>query len=335
MLQLTVFVLLLSLYHPVQSKPNFVVLFVDDLGYGDLSVTGHPTIRTSNIQKMAEQGMTLHNWYSAYSVCSPSRAALLTGRMPIRSGINEVLPCNAIGGLPENETTIAELLKTQGYSTAILGKWHLGQRPEYLPTRHGFDYYFGVPFSVDMGCTRGCSNPDYPNCVPETCPNPSSGCTPLPLMQNETVIHQPLNLTLLSSMYAEEATKWITAHKAENFFLYMAFSHVHVADHVQSSYQWCGQQFSNASLRGAYGDTVMEMDWVVGQILNTLRQLQLDQNTVVFFTSDNGPWLCEEKYGGSAGLFREGKFSTWKVVLEYLVLSCGQELYSLILSLKR
>lgn len=269
--------------------PNFVVLFADDLGYGDLSIAGHPTISTPNLDRLASEGVRYTQWYSAFHICSPSRAAMLTGRLPIRSGVTGdylggVFSSTAIGGLPLDEITWAQTLKSKDYRTMCIGKWHLGQRPEYLPTRRGFDAYLGLPYSVDMGNSAWRST-DQP---------------PLPLMANETVIEQPVDLNTLTQRYVTAAKSFISV-SAERFALYYAFSHVHVPDFASPA-------FCNTSLRGRYGDAVAELDWSVGQLLfNTSLN-----NTLTFFTSDNGPWLIQQLAGGSAGIFFEGKTTTWE-----------------------
>jgi len=263
--------------------PNFVILFADDLGYGDLRCYGHPTIRTPNLDRMAAEGMRFTQFYSAASVCTPSRAALLTGRLPIRSGMcsdkHRVLFPGSPGGLPDSEITLAEALKTKGYATACIGKWHLGHLPKYLPTRRGFDSYFGIPYSNDM--------------------------KPCPLMRNETVIEEPAEQETLTRRYTAEAVRFIKRSKDGPFFLYLPYTFPHVPLHASD-------KFLDTSPRGLYGDVVEELDWSVGVILDTLRELGLAERTFVFFTSDNGPWLIQKQNGGSAGLLRDGKGSTWE-----------------------
>lgn len=272
--------------------PNIVILFTDDLGYGDLGSYGHPTIRTPNLDRMAAEGMKFTQFYSASSVCSPSRAALLTGRLPIRSGVTDVFFPDAEDGLPENEFTLAEVLKTKDYATAAIGKWHLGHKAKYLPTNQGFDYYYGIPYSNDMSPLQT----DWEGL---------KDAPPIPLMQNEKIIEQPAVQSTLTKRYTEESIRFIEDHKSEPFFLYLAYTFPHVPLYASKS-------FKGKSSRGLYGDTVEEIDWSLGQIITKLRELDLAENTLVIFTSDNGPWLTKDEEGGSAGLLRGGKGSTWE-----------------------
>lgn len=271
-------------------QPNFVIIFCDDLGYGDLSCFGHPTIRTPNLDRMASEGMKLTQFYSAAPVCTPSRAGIMTGRLPIRNGMcstkRRVLFPNSAGGIQDSEITLAEQLRGVGYQTCCIGKWHLGHLPEYLPTRHGFDEFFGLPYSNDM------LRP------------------PLPLLRNEEVLTTDPDQSKLTSQYTEEAIKFIRAcrqgERAEKpFFLYMPHTFPHVPLFAE-------KDFADQSPRGLYGDVVEALDWSVGQILQTLSELKIADNTLVVFTSDNGPWLPRQLNGGSAGLLRGGKGSTWE-----------------------
>ena len=282
----------------VKRPPNVIIILADDLGYGDLSCYGHPTIRTPNLDKMAEEGTRFTQFYVAANVCTPSRAALLTGRLPIRSGIygqRVVFFTNSANGLPQTEITVAEALKTKGYQTALVGKWHLGSQPEHLPLRHGFDYYFGLPYSNDMGRVGA-----VPNGVNQ---NP-----PLPLYRNDQVIETEPDQRLLTKRYTSEAVNFIKTNKAKPFFLYYASPFPHVPLYASSD-------FAGKSKRGLYGDVVEELDWSVGQLLTTLRQQKLDKNTLVIFLSDNGPWQMKALApgtGGSAGPLYEAKGSTYE-----------------------
>jgi arylsulfatase A-like enzyme len=281
---------LLALSAEAGNSPNFVILLADDLGYGDLGCYGHPTIRTPNLDRMAAEGMKLTQYY-AWCYCSPSRAALLTGRLPIRSGLNRVLGPHSSGGIPDAEVTLAEALKQRGYATMCIGKWHLGHLQRYMPTRHGFDHYLGIPYSNDM------------DRVKEHEP-------PIPLFRDETIIEQPVNQETLTRRYTEEALRFLRdqagpAREGHPFFLYLPYTFPHVPLHVSP-------EFRGKSPRGLYGDVVEELDASVGQLLQALRDERLAENTLVLFTSDNGPWLSERLNAGSAGLLREGKHTNWE-----------------------
>ncbi|MBE0537800.1 MAG: sulfatase [Phycisphaerae bacterium] len=284
-----------------ERRPNFVVIFADDLGYGDLGCFGHPTLRTPHLDRMAAEGAKLTQFYSAASVCTPSRAGLMTGRLPIRNGMcsdkRAVLFPDSGGGLPESELTIARLLKSKGYATACVGKWHLGHLPQFLPTSHGFDYYYGIPYSNDMDRTAGAHR--------DACIDPKVEYFNVPLMRNEEVIERPADQSTITKRYAEEAVAFIKRAKDKPFFLYLAHSMPHVP-------LFASEDFADTSLRGIYGDVITEIDWSVGRVLDTLRAEGLAENTLVIFTSDNGPWLVFKEHGGSSGLLRDGKGSTWE-----------------------
>jgi len=283
--------------------PNFVVIFADDLGYGDLACFGHPTIATPNLDRMAAEGMKFTQFYAAAPVCTPSRAALMTGRLPLRSGMcsnkRRVLFPNSNGGIPAEEITIAEALRSKGYATACVGKWHLGHHAQFLPTNNGFDSYLGIPYSNDMDRVNDAPKGRAAFLMPQI------RFWNVPLMRNEKIIERPADQTTITRRYTEEAVRFIRQHQESPFFLYLPHSMPHVP-------LFRSPAFVDHSRRGLFGDVIEEVDWSVGQILDTLRELQLDENTLVFFTSDNGPWLIFNELGGSAGLLRDGKGSTWE-----------------------
>lgn len=284
-------------------KPNIVIIMADDLGYGDLSCYGHPTIRTPNLDRMAAEGLRFTSFYCGAPLCTPSRAALLTGRLPVRSGMASnrrgVLMHYSTSGLPASEITLAQLLKTNGYATACIGKWHLGHQPQFLPRQKGFDFYFGLPYSNDMD--------ELENAPPEASQSmePKADWWNVPLIRNEEVIERPANQSTLTRRYTEEALKFISANKQKPFLLYFPHTFPHVP-------LFASEKFQKKSPRGLYGDVVGELDWSVGEILKALKEQGLAENTFVFFTSDNGPWLIQKFAGGSAGPLREGKGSTWE-----------------------
>jgi arylsulfatase A-like enzyme len=289
-------------------RPNIVVIFADDLGYGDLGAFGAVNIRTPRLDAMVAEGQ---KWTSFYvqPVCSPSRAALLTGRLPVRNGMfgtpggsaPKVFRDNAAEGLPLTEVTVAEMLKSAGYRTAMVGKWHLGQLPQFLPTRHGFDWWFGLPYSHDMRMTvprtDGYRTAAYYDPKPEY--------WDVPLMRNERVIERPVDHRRLTKRYTDEAVKFIAESKGEPFFLYLAHSLPHIP--LARSAEFVGH-----SDAGIYGDVIEELDWSVGRVLDALRAVGVERNTLVLFTSDNGPWLPFRDHGGSAGSLKQGKGTTWE-----------------------
>lgn len=270
---------------PAERPPNVVIIYADDLGYGDIGSFGATGYRTPNLDRMAAEGTRLTGFYVAQAVCSASRAALLTGAYPNRIGLQGALDHRARHGINANETTLAEALKTRGYATAIFGKWHLGHHPEFLPTRHGFDEYFGLPYSNDMWP----NHPERPRDYPE-----------LPLIEGEKVVELMPDQTQLTTWYTQRAVRFIERNRAKPFFLYLPHSMPHVPLFVSSKYK-------GRTERGIFGDVIEEIDWSVGQVMAALKRLRLDDNTLVIFTSDNGPWRSYGDHAGKAGPLREGK----------------------------
>ena len=267
--------------------PNIVLIFTDDQGYQDLGCYGSPNIQTPNIDQMAKEGARFTNFYVSQPVCSASRASLLTGCYANRVGIAGAFSPNVGKGLHPAEETIAEILKPLGYATAIYGKWHLGSEPELLPTRQGFDEYFGIPYSNDMWPLHPWQGSVF-------------NFPALPLLENETIVDTLEEQSQITTQYTERAVNFIQQHKAAPFFLYLPHSMPHVPLYVSD-------KFKGKSAGGLYGDVIEEIDWSTGEILRTLKAEGLDNNTLVIFTSDNGPWLS---YGGHSGValpLREGK----------------------------
>lgn len=357
--------LLLLVFFPVivdaARRPNFVLFFVDDLGYGDLGFTGHPTTKTPNLDQLAWNGKILSTWYSGCNVCTGSRASLMTGRQFPRTGLPGVLGATGGTGLPLNETTLATQLKRAGYATAAIGKWHLGQRKVYLPGNRGFDYYLGIPYSDDMGTGRASTCPAQQADKRSTLHVPQSAKVDdnespwsedsykvlglleasmtttetidfssdpagqhLPLVYQEFnrtyIVEQPLDFSTLAEKYNSVAMNFIEKHKGDPFFLYLPFSHVHTTDKQQPEMQYAGCNFKGTTRRGAFGDALSESDWIMGNVVKKLRELDLEEDTLILFTSDNGPWLMRGLSGGSAGLFTgryagywsTGKGSNWE-----------------------
>jgi arylsulfatase A len=278
--------------HAQQPKPkrppNVIIIYADDLGYADLGCFGAKKIKTPNLDRMAKQGTRFTSFYVSQAVCSASRAALLTGKYSNRTGILGALGPASKTGLDRSHVTIAEMLKALGYATGIVGKWHLGHLPEFLPTRRGFDEYYGLPYSNDM----------WPK-------HPTAKFPDLPLIEGEKIIALNPDQSKLTTDYTERALKFIQKNKDQSFFLYLAHNMPHVPLFVSD-------RFKGKSEQGLYGDVIMEIDWSVGEILAKLQELGIDDNTLIIFTSDNGPWLSYGNHSGSAGLLREGKGTTWE-----------------------
>lgn len=270
-----------------ETPPNVIIIFTDDQGYQDVGCFGSPDIETPHLDQMAKDGVRLTNFYAAQAVCSASRAAILTGCYPNRLGVHGAFMPYAKKGLNLSETTIAEMLKDNGYRTGIFGKWHLGDHPKFNPRQHGFDEYFGIPYSNDMW-------PYHPQ------QGPIFNFDILPLYENETVIDTLTDQSNLTTQITERSVDFISKNKDNPFFLYVAHPQPHVPLFVSD-------KFKGKSKRGLYGDVIMEIDWSVGEILAAIKKNNLDDNTLVIFTSDNGPWLSYGEHSGSALPLREGK----------------------------
>jgi len=286
----------------VTATPNIVIIFIDDLGYGDIGPFGAKAYKTPHLDRMASEGRIFTDFHSATAVCSASRAALMTGCYPERVSILGALGPHVEYGINPDETTLAELCRDRGYATAIFGKWHLGHRLPFLPLQHGFDEYFGLPYSNDM----------WPR-HPELASSPQvgqrkRGYPELSMIENNEIV-DPLvdatDQTKLTTQYTEHAVDFIERNKSRPFFLYVPHSMVHVPLFVS-------EKFRGKSGAGLFGDVMMEVDWSVGQILDAIRRNGLDDNTLVIFTADNGPWLNYGNHAGSAGPLREGKGTMWE-----------------------
>ena len=291
------------------STPNIVIILADDLGYGDLGSFGSTTIRTPHLDRLAKEGRRFTSFVTASSVCSPSRAALLTGSFPKRVGMHQgVLFPGSTTGLNPAEHTIADHLKQQGYATACFGKWHLGHHPEVLPTANGFDHYYGIPYSNDMNHP---DNQDKPKGGPAGMDalwaEPASTLTKwkTPLMENETIVELPVDQSTITRRCTDRGVAFIKENQKRPFFLYLPYSMPHIPLYVPDDVR-------DPDLRRAYINTVEHIDTEVGRVFDTLRKLDLAKNTYLIFTSDNGPWLPYKHHGGSAGPLRDGKMSTFE-----------------------
>ena len=272
------------------APPNIVLIYADDLGYGDLGCHGAKGYSTPNFDRLAAEGIRFADFYVAQAVCSASRAALLTGCYPNRLGIAGALGPKSLVGIHDEEVTIAERTRELGYDTAIFGKWHLGHHPRFLPTRHGFGEYFGLPYSNDMWRRHPESGAAFPA---------------LPLIDGERVIELDPDQSTLTTRYTEHAVEFIERKRLSPFFLYLAHAMPHVPLHVARERQ-------GKSVAGLFGDTIEELDWSLGQILAAIERSGLDERTLVVFSSDNGPWLSYGDHAGSTGGLREGKMTTFE-----------------------
>ena len=319
------------------SRPNIVILFADDLGYGDLGSYGHPAIRTPNLDRLASEGQRWTDFYAPSPVCSPSRGALLTGRLPERTGlygkrIGVLFPNDTVGGLPDSEITLGELLSDAGYATAVVGKWHLGDQPEFYPTRHGFDSWFGIPYSNDMNWEVGYDFDERLAAMADGKTDfsedreakraayfdPKVEYWNVPLIRTratpdgyaDEIVERPADQPTVTLRYTREAVSFIEENASsregsEPFFLYVPYTMPHTP-------LFRSDEFVGRSLGGYYGDVIEEIDASVGEIVAALERSGLSDNTLVVFTSDNGPWLSMNLHGGTAGLLNNGKGTTYE-----------------------
>lgn len=284
------------------TQPNIILIFMDDMGYGDLSCYGALQYRTPNLDKVAAEGIRFTNFLAAQAVCSASRAALMTGCYPNRIGISGALFPNAKVGLNPDEMTIAELLKQKGYATGAFGKWHLGDHPDFLPTKQGFDEYVGIPYSNDMWPVNYDGTPVTDKDARK------ANFPPLSILEGSKKMKEINTLddqAQITGIYTQRAVSFIKKHKKEPFFVYLPHSMPHVPIAASA-------KFKGKSKQGMYGDVIMEIDWSVGEIMKTLKENGLDDNTLVIFTSDNGPWLNYGNHAGSSGGLREGKGTSFE-----------------------
>jgi arylsulfatase A-like enzyme len=290
----TVFILNACDNNAGERLPNFIIIYADDMGYGDLTLNGNPSIATPRLDRMAAEGARLTNFYIPACVCTPSRAALLTACYPKRVSLHEhVLYPYSEHGINASEELLPELLKEKDYATAIFGKWHLGHQEVFLPLQHGFDSYLGIPFSNDMSRTemikRGNNNYVYD----------------LPLIRGNDTIELNPDQRLFTSMFTDAAIEFISENRDRPFFVYIPHPMPHIPLYASG-------EFEGKSRAGIYGDVIEEMDYNTGKILDALREYGIDENTMVIFSSDNGPWLSYKTHGGSAGAFRGGKQTNWE-----------------------
>ena len=332
---ISIFVLLLCTFWVESNKPNFVIIYLDDLGYSDIGMYQDELLNTPHIDEFTKDSQIWTNFYSSSSVCTPSRSALLTGRLPIRTGLYgdqiQVFFPGSSTGIPKEEITIAEVLKSNGYKTAIFGKWHLGDKDEFLPTRHGFDEWVGIPYSNDMdwevdGLTLDelLQNPElaakrYADIQPiirEKIFNPDIQDWNVPLVKSQknidqkyqdAIIERPTDQNLSTKMFTENAVDFIDRSIAENksFFVFLSHSMPHVP-------LFRSKEFIEKSRLGIYGDVLEEIDWSLGQIVKKVKDIGIENNTYIIFTSDNGPWLLYGTHGGKAIPLKSGKGTTFE-----------------------
>ena len=287
----SLFVCAASMKDDVRTSPNVIIIFMDDMGWADVGFNGGMHVKTPRLDQMAEEGLVLTDFYVAQPVCSASRSALLTGCYPNRIGITGALGPNATNGIHDGEITLAELCKSKGYATAIFGKWHLGHHTQFLPTRHGFDTFEGIPYSNDMW-------PMHPEAPKGTYP-------PLPYFKDEVQVGENPDQRNFTGDFTQRTIDFIKEHKGEPFFIYVPHPMVHVP-------LYCSDEWNGKTGMGLYADVVGEVDEGVGKILDTIDKLGLEENTLVIFTSDNGPWLSYGEHAGQTGIYREGKGTTFE-----------------------
>lgn len=287
---LTILLFSFSLSTKSSQKPNVIIVYMDDMGFGDIARNGAQGYQTPNFDKLANDGIYFSQFYSPQAVCTASRAGLLTGCYPNRIGFNGAIDHTAKIGLNSEEETIAELLKNEGYATAAFGKWHLGHLPQFLPTNHGFDEFYGIPYSHDMWPNHPITKNYYPE---------------LPLIEGTKTIQLNPDQTQFTTTFTEKTLDFIRRKKDKPFFVYLAHPMPHVPLAVSS-------KFKGKSKQGLYGDVIMELDWSIGQIRETLKKLKLEENTLLIVTSDNGPWLNYGNHAGSSGGLREGKGTSFE-----------------------
>ena len=287
----SLFVCAVSMKDDVRKSPNVIIIFMDDMGWADVGFNGGTHVKTPRLDQMAEEGLVLTDFYVAQPVCSASRSGLLTGCYPNRIGITGALGPNAIHGIHGGEITLAELFKSKGYATAIFGKWHLGHHIQFLPTRHGFDTFEGIPYSNDMW-------PMHPEAPKGTYP-------PLPYFKDEVQVGKNPDQRNFTGDFTERTIDFIKKHMGEPFFIYVPHPMVHVP-------LYCSDEWNGKTGMGLYADVVGEVDEGVGKILDTIDKLGLEENTLVIFTSDNGPWLSYGEHAGQTGIYREGKGTTFE-----------------------
>jgi arylsulfatase len=289
-LLVTGLIYLFTLTSLAEKPTNFIIVYLDDVGYGDIALTGATGYSTPNLDRMAASGIFFSHYYSPQAVCSASRAGLLTGCYPNRVGFRGALDHTAKTGINAEEETIAEVLKKKGYATAAFGKWHLGHHKQFLPTHNGFDEYLGIPYSNDMWPNHPTSKNYYP---------------PLPLINGDEVVETNPDQSKFTTEFTERTISFIKRNQKNPFFVYLAHPMAHVPLFVSD-------KFKGKSNQGLYGDVMMEIDWSVGQIMKTLKELKLEENTLLIFTSDNGPWINYGNHAGSTGGLREGKGTTYE-----------------------